>query len=177
MVDCAGTFLAFGAAGRLMATEAAQHREVLVKHGLAATVLEEFVQRLDQFDAAVSPCNAGRTAHRGATAEIKAVAAGIFRAVRVMDGRNRQRFPGDQQSLETWGSAQTVGRRRGANLAHGRALAVTQGALARGWRLAAVSCGCTRVASTGRPDRGSCRMRTWPTSRTSTRHHDEPGHI
>ena len=104
----AGTFLAFGAAGRLMATEAEQHREVLVRHGLAATVLEEFVQRLDQFDAAVSLCNAGRTAHRGATAEIKAVADGIFRAVRVMDGRNRQRFAGDQQSLEAWVSASTV---------------------------------------------------------------------
>ncbi len=81
---------------------------MLVRHGLAATVLEEFVQLLDQFDAAVSQCNAGRTAHAGATAEIKAVADGIVRAVRVMDGRNRQRFAGDQQSLEAWVSASTV---------------------------------------------------------------------
>jgi hypothetical protein len=66
----ADTFLAFGAAGRTMAAAAEQHRELLVKHGLAATVVEEFVQLLDQFDAAVALCNAGRTAHAGATAEI-----------------------------------------------------------------------------------------------------------
>ena len=104
----AETLLAFGAAGRAMAAAAAEHREILVRHGLAATVLEEFVQLLDRFDAAVVQCNAGRTAHAAATAEIKAVANGIVRAVRVMDGRNRQRFAGDQQLLEGWISASTV---------------------------------------------------------------------
>jgi hypothetical protein len=36
------------------------------------------------------------------------LAAGIVRAVRVMDGRNRQRFAGDQQLLAQWISASTV---------------------------------------------------------------------
>ena len=102
------TYFVFRNAAGTMATEAESHREVLVRHGLAASVLEEFVQRLEEFDAAVALGNAGRTAHRGATAEVNAVAAGIVRAVRLMDGRNRQRFRSDQQLLAQWISASTV---------------------------------------------------------------------
>jgi hypothetical protein len=104
----ASTFLAFRTAARTMADEAVNHRETLVKHGLSAAVLDEFVQRLDQFDAAVALGNAGRAAHMGATAELRAVAAGIVRAVGVMDGRNRQRFQQEQHLLAEWISASTV---------------------------------------------------------------------
>ncbi len=104
----AGTYLAFRTAARTMADEAEKHREVLIRHGLAATVLEEFVQRLDEFDAVVTLGHTGRTAHMGATAELHAVAAGIVRAVRVMDGRNRQRFRDDQPRLGAWVAASTV---------------------------------------------------------------------
>jgi hypothetical protein len=110
----ASTFLAFWTAARSMATEAQTHREVLVKHGLAESVLEQFAQMLDQFDAAVALGNNGRTAHVGATREVQAVAAEIVQTVRVMDGRNRQRFQGDGQLLGSWISASTVlGSRRG----------------------------------------------------------------
>jgi len=102
------SYLGFRTEAGRMAAEAEAHREVLVRHGLAASVLEEFAQRLEEFDAAVALGNAGRTAHRGATEELKVVAGGIVRAVRVMDGRNRQRFAGDQQLLAQWISATTV---------------------------------------------------------------------
>jgi hypothetical protein len=109
------TYLSFRTAAGTMATAAEAHREVLVRHGLAASVLEEFAQRLEEFDTAVALGNAGRTAHRGATAEVSVVAAGIVRAVRVMDGRNRQRFTGDPQLLAQWISATKVlGRPRTA---------------------------------------------------------------
>ena len=113
----ASTFLAFRTAARTMATEAEENREILIKHGLATSVLEEFVVLLDQFDAAVALGNTGRTAHMGATAELSAVGAGIVRAVRVMDGRNRQRFQNDEQLLHAWISASTVlGRPRGGEV-------------------------------------------------------------
>ncbi len=104
----ASTLLAFQTAALSMAAEAETHREILIKHGLAAPVLEEFVQLLDQFDAAVKLGNDGRAAHMGATAELQVVAAGIVRTVRVMDGRNRQRFQDDRQLLGAWMSASTV---------------------------------------------------------------------
>ena len=104
----ASTFLAFRTAARGMATAAETHREVLTKHGLSQSVLEQFVQMLDQFDAAMVLGNDGRTAHVGATREIKAVASEIVRTVRVMDGRNRQRFAEDGRLLGSWISASTV---------------------------------------------------------------------
>ena len=111
----ASTFLAFRAAARGMASVAETHREVLAKHGLSASVLEEFGRMLDQFDAAVALWNDGRTAHLGATQELERVAQEIVRTVRVMDGRNRQRFAQDAQLLGAWLGASRVfsGRRAG----------------------------------------------------------------
>ncbi len=68
----ASTFLAFRTAARSMASAAQTHREVLTKYGLAQSVLDEFVQTLDQFDAAMALGNDGRTAHVGATRELRA---------------------------------------------------------------------------------------------------------
>ena len=91
-----------------MATEAQTHREVLVKHGLSESVLEQFVQMLDQFDVAVALGHDGRASHIGATRELKRVAAEIVQTVRVMDGRNRQRYQNDGKLLGAWLSVSMV---------------------------------------------------------------------
>lgn len=104
----ASTFLAFRTAARGMASAAQEHREVLLKYGLSQPVLDEFVKQLDQFDQAIALGNEGRTAHIGATRELRAVAMEIPRTVRVMDGRNQQRFADDGQLLGSWISASTV---------------------------------------------------------------------
>lgn len=104
----AETYLAFRTAARGMAAEAQTHREVLMKYGMSESVLEHFGGLLDQFDAALSLGNDGRTAHKGATQELAAVASEIARTVRVMDARNRQRYEEDGQLLGSWTSASTV---------------------------------------------------------------------
>jgi hypothetical protein len=71
-------------------------------------VLAQLGEMLDQFDAALALGNDGRTAHTGATAELSALATEITRTVRVMDGRNRQRFAENQQLLGSWLNASTV---------------------------------------------------------------------
>ena len=73
----ASTFLAFRTAARSMASSAQTHRELLVKYGLSQSVLDEFVQMLDQFDEAVALGNDGRTAHVGATRDLRVVATEI----------------------------------------------------------------------------------------------------
>jgi hypothetical protein len=108
----ASTYLAFRTAARGMAAAAETHREVLLKYGLSQPVLDQFVKQLDELDAAAALGNDGRTAHVGATRELKAVAAEIAATVRVMDGRNRQRFAVDGQLLGSWISASTVLGRR-----------------------------------------------------------------
>jgi hypothetical protein len=109
----ANTFLAFRTAARSMAAAAAANRDVLLKYGLSQSVLDEFVKQLDEFDAATALGNEGRTAHVGATRELNGAASEIVGAVRVMDGRNRQRFVQDGQLLGSWLNASTVlGKRR-----------------------------------------------------------------
>jgi hypothetical protein len=120
----ASTLLAFRTAARGMASAAEAHQEVLAKHGLSASVLEQFGRMLDQFDAAVALGNDGRTAHIGATRDLRAVAQEIVQTVRVMDGRNRQRFAEDAQLLGSWlGASRVLGRRR-AGTEGGPAVAV-----------------------------------------------------
>jgi hypothetical protein len=107
----ASTYFAFRTAARGMATAAQEHREVLVKYGLSQSVLDEFVKQLDQLDEAIVLGYEGRRAHVGATRELRLVSTDIFRTVRVMDGRNRQRFAQDGQLLGSWISASTVVRK------------------------------------------------------------------
>lgn len=112
----ASTFLAFRTAARAMASAGETHKETLAKRGLVPSVVEEFVRLLDEFDAMLALGNEGRTAHLGATRELRAVAQEIVVTVRVMDGRNRLRFAEDGELLASWLGASRVqrGRRPGS---------------------------------------------------------------
>jgi hypothetical protein len=110
----AQTYVAFLTAARSMQSAAVTSKEALLKNGLSESVLEQFGQLLDRFDAAVLLANNGRTAHKGATKQLDQLAAEIGSMVRTMDARNRQRFQGSRQLLESWISASTVlGSKRG----------------------------------------------------------------
>jgi hypothetical protein len=102
------TYLAFRTTARGMAAEAQNRKEVLVKHGLAESVLNNLLETLDQFDAAVESGATGRQAHVGASAELQAVADEVFQIVGVMDGLNRYRFMNDSERLAAWESASAV---------------------------------------------------------------------
>lgn len=107
----ASTSFAFRTAARSMAAAAQEHRDVLTKYGLSQSVLDEFIVMLDQFDAAVVLGHEGRTAHMGATRELRSLAAEIVRTVRLMDARNRQRFAGQEQLLGSWiGASRVLGK-------------------------------------------------------------------
>jgi hypothetical protein len=109
----AKTFVAFRTTARSMQAEAEGHKEVLAKYGLSEAVLGQLGQLLDQFDTAVTLGSDGRTAHIGATKQLRALATELRQVVRAMDARNRQRFENDPQLLGSWISAKTVrsGRR------------------------------------------------------------------
>jgi len=114
-------YLAFRAAARGMATEAQNHKELMVKHGLMEQALESLNQSLDQFDQAVERANSGRRAHVGARAELDALADEVGQVARLMDGSNRFRFANDPELLAGWQSASnTFGPPRSAGQAVGR---------------------------------------------------------
>ena len=79
-----------------------------MRHGLADQVLDNLLQALDQFDAAVEQGVEGRQAHVGASAELRAVADEVVQVVRVMDGLNQYRFMNDAELLAAWESASNV---------------------------------------------------------------------
>jgi hypothetical protein len=108
------TYVAFLTAARSMQAAAEANKELLLKQGLSESVLAQFGELLDRFDTAVLLANNGRTAHKGATKQLDELAAEIASVVRTMDARNRLRFQGNRQLLESWISASTVlGSKRG----------------------------------------------------------------
>jgi len=94
-------------AGRVL-EEAGTHREVLLRHGLSAAVLDELARALERFDAAVEEWSAGRQAHVGATADLEAALREIVVAVDLLDGLNRMRFADDERMLGAWRTASSV---------------------------------------------------------------------
>lgn len=110
-------YLAFRTAARSMAAEAQAHKELLVKHGLADTVLESLAVALDEFDRAIERGNDGRRQHVGASAELDTVNDELVQIVRVMGGLNRVRFASDSESLAAWESASnTLGPARSSSI-------------------------------------------------------------
>ena len=70
---------------RGMQAEAEANKDVLAESGLSESVLAQFGQLLDQFDAALALGQDGRTAHTGATRAFGALAKQVVQMVRVMD--------------------------------------------------------------------------------------------
>jgi len=103
-------YLAFRTAARSIEAEAQARKELLVRHGLADTVVDSLARALDDFDQAVAQGIEGRQAHVGASAELGALAGEVVRLVRVMDGLNRTRFAHDSELLAAWESARHVVR-------------------------------------------------------------------
>ena len=103
-----GTLVGFRAAARGMLAEASARKDVLMRYGLSATVLDGLAAALAQFDEAVKQGMDGRRAHTGASSDLASVAGEIVQVVRVMDGLNRVRFAGDAELLPAWERASSV---------------------------------------------------------------------
>jgi hypothetical protein len=101
-------YLEFQASARAMLAEAQNQKELLVKHGLADTVLDSLVKSLDQFDRMVEQGTEARRAHVSASAELEVIGDEIVHLVKVMDALNRFRFGEAFEVLAEWESASNV---------------------------------------------------------------------
>ena len=101
-------YLEFQAAAHAMLAEAQSNKELLVKHGLAETLLEVLVQNLDRFDKAIEQGTDARRAHVSASAELDVIGNEILHLVRVMDTFNRSRFAAATEILAEWESVSNV---------------------------------------------------------------------
>jgi hypothetical protein len=98
-------FTPFATAVRSMLASARAHKDLLVKYGLAESVLDGIQQALDQFDAAVTQGADARQAHVQATADLHRLAGEIVRIVNLLDAYNEVRFADQPQVLAAWKSA------------------------------------------------------------------------
>lgn len=102
------TYRAFRAVAGSMVAEAQTQKELLVKHGLADTVLDSLVQSLDQFDKAVTEGTDALRTHVSASAELDVLANEVVDRVEVMDTLNRTRFADDAATLAEWETVSNI---------------------------------------------------------------------
>lgn len=101
-------YLEFQAAAHAFLAEALNHKELLVKHGLAETLLEDLIKNLELFDQAIAQGTNARQTHVSASAELDAIGDEIVHLVKVMDTLNRSRFRSSVELLAAWESASNV---------------------------------------------------------------------
>jgi hypothetical protein len=88
--------------------EALNHKELLVRHGLAETLLEDLVKNLELFDKAMKQAGDARRNHVTASTELDEIGAEIVNLVKVLDTFNRSRFRGSLGLLAAWESTSNV---------------------------------------------------------------------
>jgi hypothetical protein len=101
-------YLEFQALARAMLAEALNQKDVLVRHGLAETLLDGLVRDVKQFDLTMEQGTEARRSHVGASAELDAIGEQILHLVKVMDALNRFRFAEVPELLAEWESASKV---------------------------------------------------------------------
>ena len=98
----------FQASVRAIAREAESHRALFLEHGMSEESLEELSQMLQAYEAAVHDSNAGRRAHTGARAELKAVTRDLMRLLQQLDGIVLYRFRDRPDLMGAWESARNI---------------------------------------------------------------------
>jgi len=99
---------AFRTSASEMLDQARANQELLVKHGLSATLLDELDAALKEFDASLRETDDGKQSHVAARAEMKGLSDEIMRLVGMLDGFNRYRFHHDPELIVAWESAKHV---------------------------------------------------------------------
>jgi hypothetical protein len=98
----------FLTAARGMATEAQNHRELLVRYGMVESVLDGLLRALEQFDGAIHQELEGRRQHVGASAELDQIADEAVQIVGILDALNRLRFEHNAELMAAWQSTSSV---------------------------------------------------------------------
>ena len=98
----------FRTVARKMLEQGQAEKELLLKHGLGATLLDELSAAIDQFDASVAQTSSGTLDHVVARAELTELSDEVMRLVGMLDGINRYRFERDPQLLVAWKTAKHV---------------------------------------------------------------------
>lgn len=103
-----GTHAVFRASASELLDQARTHQELLVKHGMSATLLDDLDAALKEFDESLEDTDDGKQSHVAARAEMKTLCDEIMRLVGMLDGFNRYRFHRDRELIVAWESAKRI---------------------------------------------------------------------
>jgi hypothetical protein len=98
----------FHAASKAMLELGLAEKELLVKHGLSATLLDDLGTTVAEYEGSITARNTSREDHIGAGAELTRVGEEVLLLVGMMDGINRYRFRNDPHRLVAWDAAKHV---------------------------------------------------------------------
>jgi hypothetical protein len=104
----ANSHRSFVAGARVCLAQASPMRDLLIKHGMPATFLEELAAEVDLYEQVVENKLTARGAHVGASADLEAVTGEIMLIVRLLDRINRLRYRKNAELLAAWKSARDV---------------------------------------------------------------------
>jgi hypothetical protein len=99
---------AFQAGVRAIVQEAQANRELFLQHGLSEESLVELDELLKTYEASISETNAGRRAHTGARAELRAVSRELMRMLQQLDGIVLYRYRDKPSLVGAWDSARNI---------------------------------------------------------------------
>jgi hypothetical protein len=99
---------AYITAAQAMVKEATASKDLFVKAGMPATLLDELAQMLALYEQATEKAVGGKRDHIGARADLDAVTAEILEVVGLLDGLNRHRFENEPEQLAAWDSVKRV---------------------------------------------------------------------
>ena len=103
--DWNATHIAFRTSISEMLNQARAHHQLLLRHGLSATLVNELDVAVKEFDASLQETDDGKQSHVAARAEMKTLGREIMRLVGMLDGFNRSRFHRDPELIVAWKSA------------------------------------------------------------------------
>jgi hypothetical protein len=108
MPDAHATNQAFIIYARRMLEHGQTRKDLLEKHGLAVTLLDDLGAALTEYEASVNAASEARREHIGARAELRALSDELMLVVGMLDGLNRYRFAGNAELQAAWASARKV---------------------------------------------------------------------
>jgi hypothetical protein len=103
--DWNATHIAFRTSISEMLNQARAHHQLLLRHGLSATLVNELDLAVKEFDASLQETDDGKQSHVAARAEMKTLCREIMRLMGMLDGFNRSRFRRDPELIVAWKSA------------------------------------------------------------------------
>jgi hypothetical protein len=93
---------------RTLLDKGVAHRELLVKHGLGETLLDDLRKAVDELDASITETVESKQQHILARTELRRLSDQVMQLVGILDGINRYRFAREPQLLAAWDRAKHV---------------------------------------------------------------------